>query len=116
MKRKETTMLRSDEVMIGDWVSSDDGNAIIIPPIAEDGVFLKDATGFCAASFDRINPIPLTAEILEKNGFKFNELPFVLGWEQFGLTLYLAANGYCINCGQNIALNRTPTRFKTLWG
>ena len=38
-------------------------------------------------SEDNVSGIPLTHKILEKNGFKFNNLPFVLGWEQFGLTL-----------------------------
>ena len=51
-----------------------------------------------------LHPIPLTAEILEKNGFKYNDCPIVLGWEQYGLTLYRGGDGFLINCGQNVAL------------
>lgn len=50
------------------------------------------------------DPIPITPEILEKNGFRYNDEPFVQGWEQFGLTLYRGGNGYRINCGSNVAL------------
>lgn len=53
---------------------------------------------------DWLEPIPLTPEILEKNGFQYNNLPFVQGWEQFGLTLYRGGNGYRINCETNVAL------------
>lgn len=51
-----------------------------------------------------VKPIPLTPEILEKNGFVYNDIPFVNGWEQFGLTLYRGGNGYLINCGINVSL------------
>jgi hypothetical protein len=51
-----------------------------------------------------VKPIPLTPEILEKNGFVYNDIPFVNGWEQFGLTLYRGGNGYLINCGTNVSL------------
>lgn len=51
-----------------------------------------------------IKPIPLTPEILEKNGFVYNESPLVQSWEQFGLSLYLGGDGYRINCGQNVAM------------
>lgn len=53
---------------------------------------------------DFLDPIPLTPEILEKNGFVYNDLPFVQSWEQFGLSLYLGGDGYRINCGQNVAM------------
>lgn len=53
---------------------------------------------------DYLDPIPLTPEILEKNGFVYNDLPFVQSWEQFGLSLHLGGNGYRINCGQNVAM------------
>lgn len=51
-----------------------------------------------------LEPIPLTPEILEKNGFVYNAIPFTDGWEQFGLTLYRGGNGYRINCGINVSL------------
>lgn len=53
---------------------------------------------------DKLSPVPLTPEILEKNGFVYNAIPFADGWEQFGLTLYRGGNGYRINCGINVSL------------
>lgn len=54
--------------MIGDWVMIENYSKICA--IAEDGVYFEDKDGRGATSFDRISPIPLTAEILEKNGFE----------------------------------------------
>lgn len=51
---------------------------------------------------DYLDPIPLTPEILEKNGFVYNDAPFVQAWEQFGFTLYHGGDGYRINCGNNV--------------
>ena len=53
---------------------------------------------------DEVEPIPLTTEMLEKNGWKYNDMPFVQGWEQYGILLYACSSGYRINCGTNIAL------------
>lgn len=53
---------------------------------------------------DKISPIPLTAEILEKNGFAYNNLPFRQCWEQFGLSLIYNGNCYCISCGANVSI------------
>lgn len=90
--------MKANELMIGDWVKLSKGNwsenrqvgLIDIEMIAE-SVYLAE-------------PIPLTAEILEKNGFVYNAIPFVDGWEQFGLTLYRGGNGYRIDCGINVSL------------
>ena len=49
-------------------------------------------------------PIPLTGEILEKNGFKYNDLPMFQYFEQWGLQLYRGGNGFRINCGINVSL------------
>lgn len=50
---------------------------------------------------DRLIPIQLTAEILEKNGWVFNDVPFIMGWEFMGLTIY----DWSISCGINISMN-----------
>ena len=50
-------------------------------------------------SIDCIEGIPTTSEILEKNGWRYNDIPFIDGWEQFGLTI---RDGKIV-CGQNIA-------------
>lgn len=49
-------------------------------------------------------PIPLTKEILEKNGFVYNDLPMLQYFEQYGLQLYRGGNGFRINCGINVSL------------
>ena len=45
-----------------------------------------------------LSPIPLSGEILKKNGWRYNDLPFICGWEQFGLTIYHNK----IVCGHNV--------------
>ena len=90
--------MKASELMFGDWVNLSKGNwsenrqvgLVDIEMIAE-SVYLAE-------------PIPLTPEILEKNGFVYNAIPFIDGWEQFGLTLYRGGNGYRINCGINVSL------------
>lgn len=93
--------MKANELMIGDWVSCDGKNY----QIAEiGGMVCIEAEKELFASFEDIEPIPLTPEILEKNGFVYNDIPFVQSWEQFGLALYLGGDGYRINCGQNVAM------------
>ena len=93
--------------MVGDWVYCEGQptpDNVTIETISEDGVWFNGPNYEGAASYDRIFPIPITPEILEKNGFIYNELPFVQGWEQFGLTLTIGGNGFRINCGINVAM------------
>lgn len=94
--------MNAKDLMIGDWVVWAT-RPTKIDAIAEGGfsVHLKDE-GW--QSVDAVEPIKLTPEILEKNGFRYNDLPFVMAWERFGLALYNGGNGYRINCGNNVAL------------
>lgn len=95
--------MKANELSIGDWVYD---------AILKENTIIKVLTETKIQGdiddelwgISTYDPIPLTPEILEKNGFEYNELPFVQGWEQFGLTLYQGGNGYRINCGQNVAL------------
>lgn len=65
--------MKANEVMLGDWVLLTDYPVRVIS-IARDGIYFEDRFGKGACSFDKIQPVPLTAEILEKNGFeKCNE-------------------------------------------
>lgn len=101
-------LLKANELMIGDWVKFPIGNdkVIDLPYIEGRGVcasFSASATLFPVEVY-KLEPIPLTPEILEKNGFVYNESPFVQSWEQFGLSLHLGGDGYRINCGQNVAM------------
>lgn len=98
--------MKAEELMIGDWIQ-------IVPdaPAMPNEYHRVDwiRTGEMGldnrriVTYPYIQPIPLTPEIL-KNGFRYNDLPFVQSWEQFGLSLYLGGDSYRINCGQNVAI------------
>lgn len=104
--------MKAEELMIGDLVRiiDDDTDAFFDARVEGiDSLANIYATMPCDEtaypySVDCAKPIPLTPEILEKNGFVYNDLPFVQAWEQFGLALYSGGNGYRIGCGNNVAL------------
>jgi len=75
--------MKVDELMRGDWVYLC-GTPCRIKDIVDDGVinYEKD-----------VNPIPLTTEILVKNGYSYNEIRD--GWE------LIPNNGYGICCNDN---------------
>ena len=69
-------MLTGKEIMIGDWVqvpclidNTENYNAWCQIKQLRDGDL--DVIGFKELSYDEIEPIPITPEILEKNGFKY---------------------------------------------
>jgi len=105
--------MKANELMLGDWVYGlyPDGSRYK-PPFRISAVDtypsnrsprIVTAGGYGFQEED-LAPIPLTPEILEKNGFVNNDLPFINGWEQYGLFLYPAGEGYRINCGQNVSM------------
>lgn len=113
--KKEKIDMKANELMLGDWVTFRDSleeKQIIPVKIVvlrdNDNDFLAQIDGdeMCdELEFnDEIVGIPITPEILKKNGFVYNNSPFVQSWEQFGLSLYLGGDGYRINCGQNVAM------------
>ena len=62
--------MKAEELMIGDWVYCEGQptpDNVTIETIAEDGVWFNGPNYEGAASYDRIFPISLTPEILEKN-------------------------------------------------
>jgi hypothetical protein len=64
--------MKADELMIGDWVyNTHNKKAERVVEIREDGVMLDYNDIY---PYDEIEPIPLTAEILEKNGFINEEI------------------------------------------
>ena len=89
--------------MIGDWIYNKNiDKPMQVYPVMFSQMFRSNPE---ATTEDyNIFPIPLTTEVLEKNGFVYNAIPFVDGWEQFGLTLYRGGNGYRIDCGINVSL------------
>ena len=66
--------MKATELMIGDWVKCSDPKPFRVEQLdgVEEQVYGDD--GFYVDTAD-LQPIPLTDEILEKNGFKYDEFP-----------------------------------------
>ena len=82
--------MNANELMIGDWVLLTDGPARVIS-IAQDGIYFEDKFGRGVCSFDKIQPISLTAEILEKNGFETEDAKdggFVICDDYYDIFIY----------------------------
>lgn len=106
--------MKVSDLMIGDWVKvvDDDTNEIIIGKIKYiDGehsnvnVIIFDDSVSYPFSIDCIQPIPLTPEILKKNGFVYSDIPFEQSWQQFGLSIWGTMGNYHISCGMNISMD-----------
>lgn len=65
--------MKANELMFGDFIKLPDGANAKVISIAQDGVYFEDSQSEGVASFDNLSPIPLTPEILEKNGFVKSE-------------------------------------------
>ena len=61
-------MIDIKDLQIGDWVKNQECFCKV-KSIAPDGIYFEDEFGEGVCSYDRLEPIPLTPEILEKNGF-----------------------------------------------
>ena len=62
--------MNARDLMIGDWVKNQECLCKVIS-IASDGIYFEDEFGEGVCSYNRLEPVPLTPEILEKNGFVF---------------------------------------------
>ena len=83
--------IKISELSIGDWVEINDFNKVLIKRVSaidgtrnQIGIIKNNRGGIYWYCDDEISPIPLTPEILEKNGFRkldrFNE--YVIGeWD-----------------------------------
>lgn len=66
--------MKANELMIGDWVSQSNGNAVKIDWIKTGEYGYYDKYGKMEiACTPLLEPIPLTPEILEKNGFVYEK-------------------------------------------
>jgi len=94
--------MKANELMIDDWVYNKNiDEPIQVYPVMFSQMFRSNPN---ATTEDyNIFPVPLTAEILEKNGFVWDNLPMEQYWEQYGLIIYPAGGGYRMNCGQNVS-------------
>lgn len=63
-------MIDIKDLQIGDWVKNQECFCKV-KSIAPDGIYFEDEFGEGVCSYVRLEPIPLTPEILEKNGFEF---------------------------------------------
>ena len=72
--------MKAKDLMIGDWVAvhrpGDRYEQVRVKSVIGNGTIeAKTSDGLVAIGESAVEPIPLTAEILEKNGFKWDELP-----------------------------------------
>ena len=94
--------MKANELMRFDWVCLEDDNTprqVDWIRSGEVGLFWNQIV-----TPPYLKPIPLTVEILEKNGFVYDDLPMSQYFEQYGLQLYYGGNGFRINCGINVSL------------
>ena len=97
--------MKANELMVGDWVM-DGGVAARVTSLTCDGII---ETTHSISNIEVVEPIPLTADILEKNGFQYTNChtlkgagTYVLRLEQrgfdFGITIklhnYFALDSY----------------------
>ena len=86
--------MKTNELMLGDWVKNRLDYGTISAVLKYDRVIVHSGIWDTETSAQGIEPIPLTPEILEKNGFKYvNDEPFFVGWEQYGMVLDKRADG-----------------------
>lgn len=85
--------MKENELMIGDWVLVN-GNPMQIQAVNDiDGEIMAGDELYCLIedrvhSEDKIEPVPLTAEILEKNGWKYN--PTIKAYEWKDKAFYIS--------------------------
>ena len=69
--------MKANELMIGDWVldKAVSDKPVQIEQINEQNVHYKRGNGYMSAGVELLEPVPLTAEILEQNGFVTKDKP-----------------------------------------
>jgi len=102
--------MKATELMIGDWIMADGVPAQILSLGSKGATITGGLDKACY--YDNMQPIPLTPEILEKNGFVYADLPFEDFYEGYGLHIHGGnyadghSNWYII-CGINVSMNVT---------
>lgn len=99
--------MKANELMQGDWVKTKYGNFARVAECYQDGSIFTQAGEYKEELFDvgEFEEVPLTTEILEKNGFVNSDLPFEQSWQQYGLSIYGTTGSYHINCGINVSMD-----------
>lgn len=95
--------------MIGDWVRVNDPNGPFVSMVyglslEPSAIYTKEPDLTVAYPYDEdcVDPIPLTPEILEKNGFGYVEKDTLMGITHF----YLGEPYYCENMDLHIGGNK----------
>ena len=96
--------MKENELMVGDWVLINDTQLQIQIIDGIDGEIMAGDELYCLIedrvhSEDKVEPIPLTAEILEKNGFKDDGASW--WYKDFHISLSVTKNLTLI-CGRTI--------------
>lgn len=67
--------MKAEELQIGDWIFCDKKPYRLVNIINTESNIMdvEDDNGFMSYYISRAKPIPITPEILEKNGFKYNK-------------------------------------------
>lgn len=95
--------MKANELMIGDYVEHIEGSTPIqIEEIHTDGVIFSNV---CYLPYDEIKPIPLTEEILIKNGFGYIEKDYDADGNVKYTHTYLGADCLCDNVDLHIGIN-----------
>ena len=94
--------MNAKELMIGDWVFCEgqpSPSNVLIEDICHDGIWFSGEEFEGIADFDRIFPIPITSEILKKNGFEEvnvmyedNSAQYSYGNECLGVSIWVIPN------------------------
>ena len=102
--------MKATDLMIGDWVYNTLDNAFEqVIELGEKQVMLRHRDIY---DYHEIEPIPITPEILKKNGFVYADLPFEDFYEGYGLHIHGGNyadghNNLYITCGINMSMNVT---------
>ena len=109
----ETKKLTCCDIMVGDWVMAKKEPIRIATPFGNETVLHQltiygyTSDGAKAGPFleTELSPIPLTAEILEKNGFTRLGTKYILEGEHFALDNPSNPNNYLDNYWLRISIN-----------
>jgi hypothetical protein len=79
-------MIQAKELMIGDWVldKAVSDKPVQVMQINERNVHYKHKKGYTSVGIELLEPVPLTPEILERNGFVTKDK----GREHYGYLMY----------------------------
>ena len=88
--------MKASELMIGDWVldKTVSDKPVQVEQINEQNVHYQRGNGYMSAGVELLEPIPLTAEILEQNGFVTKDKPDNwTGYRSYTYWIYCSCKG-----------------------